>query len=42
MMQQTGSQPIITLEDAIEALRLSLAMKASAVRNEVIRLSKFG
>ncbi len=39
---RTGSQPVITLEDAIEALRLSLAMEASADRNEVIRLSEFG
>lgn len=38
---RTGSQPIITLEDAIEALRLSLAMEASADRNEVIRLAEF-
>ncbi len=39
---RTDSQPVITLADAIEALRLSLAMEASANRNEVIRLSEFG
>lgn len=38
---RTGSQPVITIEDAFEALRLSLAMEASADRNEVIRLSEF-
>ena len=39
---RTGSQPVVTLEDASEALRLSLAMEASADQNEVIRLSEFG
>jgi predicted dehydrogenase len=35
---RTGAQPAITVEEAIEALRLSLAMEASADRNEVIYL----
>ncbi len=39
---RTDMQPVITLADAIEALRLSLAMEASADRNEIIRLSEFG
>ena len=39
---RTGSQPIITIEDAIEALRLALAMEASADQNEIIHLSEFG
>lgn len=39
---RTGSQPIITIEDAVEALRLSLAMEVSADQNEVIHLSEFG
>jgi predicted dehydrogenase len=39
---KTGARPIISLEDAIEALRLSLAMQASAERGEAIRLAEFG
>jgi UDP-N-acetylglucosamine 3-dehydrogenase len=39
---RTGARPAISLADAIEALRLSLAMEASANRHEVIRLSEFG
>lgn len=38
---KTDSQPTIGLTDAIEALRLSLAMEASAERNEVIHLSEY-
>lgn len=37
-----GRQPVITVEDAIEALRLSLAMEASADQKQAIRLSEFG
>lgn len=39
---RTGTQPAITIEDAIEALRLSLAMEASADQHAAIRLSDFG
>ena len=39
---KTGAQPAITVEDAIEALRLSLAMEVSADQHEAIRLSEFG
>lgn len=39
---RSGAQPAITVEDAIEALRLSLAMEASADQHEAIRLSEFG
>lgn len=39
---RNGLQPVITVEDAYEALRLSLAMEASADQNEVIRLSEYG
>jgi predicted dehydrogenase len=35
------SPPIITLDDAYEALRLSLAMEASADRKRVVQLSEF-
>ncbi len=38
----TGSQPVITLADGIEALRLSLAMEASAEQEKVIQLAEFG
>ena len=38
---RTRSQPIISLEDAFEALRLSLAMEASADRSEAIQLADF-
>jgi predicted dehydrogenase len=38
---RTGSQPIITLDDAYQALRLSLAMEASADRKSVVQLSDF-
>jgi len=38
----SGAQPAITIEDAIEALRLSLAMEASADQHEAIRRSEFG
>jgi predicted dehydrogenase len=36
------AQPIISLEDAVEALRLSLAMEASAQAGRVIALAEFG
>jgi predicted dehydrogenase len=39
---RTGAQPAITIKDAIEALRLSLAMEASADQHEAIRLAEFG
>jgi len=39
---RTGAQPAISIEDAIEALRLSLAMEASADQRAAIRLSEFG
>jgi predicted dehydrogenase len=35
------AQPIITLDDAYEALRLSLAMEASADQKQVVQLSDF-
>lgn len=35
------SQPIITLNDAYEALRLSLAMEASADQKKVVQVSEF-
>jgi predicted dehydrogenase len=38
---QTGTIPIISLRDGFEALRLSLAMEASAERQQVIRLAEF-
>lgn len=38
---RNDTQPIISAEDAFEALRLSLAMEASAEKREVIRLSEF-
>lgn len=38
---QTGTTPIISLRDGFEALRLSLAMEASAERQQVIRLAEF-
>ena len=38
---RSGAIQAITIEDAIEALRLSLAMEASADQHEAIRLSKF-
>jgi predicted dehydrogenase len=39
---RTGAQPAITIKDAIEALRLSLAMEASADQRETIQLSGYG
>jgi predicted dehydrogenase len=39
---RTGTQPAITIEDAIEALRLSLAMEASADQHAAIQLADFG
>jgi predicted dehydrogenase len=39
---RTGAQPAITIDDAIEALRLSLAMEASADQHQAIHLSEFG
>lgn len=38
---RSGGKPAITVDDAIEALRLSLAMEASAEQDEVIDLSGF-
>ena len=39
---RTGRHPAISIEDAVEALRLSLAMEASANQQRVIRLADFG
>lgn len=39
---RTGAQPAISVDDAVEALRLSLAMQASAEQDRVIDLSDFG
>ncbi len=39
---KTDSEPLISLADAVEALRLSLAMEASAEQGEVIHLLEFG
>ncbi|HMN26916.1 MAG TPA: hypothetical protein PKE45_02085, partial [Caldilineaceae bacterium] len=36
------ARPIISAEDAVEALRLSLAMEASARAGRVIKLAEFG
>ncbi|MBC7813587.1 MAG: hypothetical protein H7175_20680, partial [Burkholderiales bacterium] len=38
---RSDSQPIISVDDAYEALRLSLAMEASAEQKAVIRLSEY-
>ena len=37
---RSGAQPVFTIENAIEALRISLAMEASANQHETIRLSE--
>jgi predicted dehydrogenase len=39
---RSGAQPTIGMDDAYEALRLALAMEASADQNRVIRLAEFG
>jgi predicted dehydrogenase len=39
---RTGEPPTITLDDAIEALRLSLAMEASATEGRPIDVRKGG
>ncbi len=38
----TGARPLVSIEDGLEALRLSLAMEAAAERNETIRMAEFG
>ncbi len=38
---RSGAEPAITVSDAVEALRLSLAMEASAEQDKVIHLSDF-
>ena len=39
---RTGRTPIVTLDDAIEALRLSLAMEAAARTSSIVDLADFG
>jgi predicted dehydrogenase len=39
---RTGSSPAITIDDAIEALRLSLAMEVAAETGDTIDLTSFG
>jgi predicted dehydrogenase len=39
---KNDTEPVVTAQDGYEALRLSLAMEASAEQNQVIRLSEFG
>ncbi len=39
---RTGRPPVISVDDAIEALRLSLAMEAAAATSATIDLTEFG